>query len=105
MPIAILVVIRIVRALVATARLLTDWELLRAMPWSYIRRLPIRRPWIGVATVCLVLALVGAIVTVAAPDPAVRWQAYSLGLLAALIGIFSSWARFLVRWARLRGWL
>jgi hypothetical protein len=102
-PIVVLVVVRIVRAFVATARLLTDWQLLRTMPWRHIRRLPFRRPWIGVATVCLTLALVGAAVTVVAPDQDVRWQAYSLGLLAAVIGIFSSWARFLIRWARLRG--
>lgn len=103
MPIVVLVVVRIVRAFVATARLLTDWQLLRSMPWWYIRRLPFRRPWIGVATVCLTLALVGAVVTVVAPDHDVRWQAYSRGLDAALIGIVSSWARFLIRWARVRG--
>jgi hypothetical protein len=102
-PIAILVVVRMVRALVATARLLTDWELLRTMPWWYIRRLPFRRPWIGVAAASLALALVAAVVTVAAPDHGVRWQAYNVGLLAALVGIFSSWARYLIRWARLRG--
>ena len=56
MPLAIMLLIRAVRALRTTVRLLLDVKLLRSLPWAYIRRLPFRNAWIGIVTLTLVVS-------------------------------------------------
>jgi hypothetical protein len=102
-PLIVVVLIRLYNALKATFNLVTDWKLLRTMPWSYIRRLPFKHFWIGLATVSLIVTIAMTIGVAVAPDSDVRATLYSIGLYAVLAGIISSWVRAILQWIRLRG--
>lgn len=103
MPLIAVVVVRLYRALRATFSLLTDWKLLRAMPWRYIRRLPFKNPWIGLATLSLIVTIAMMIGVAVAPEAEVRGTLYSIGLVAVIAGIVSSWVRAVLQWLHLRG--
>jgi hypothetical protein len=94
MPFVVLAAIRLFRALVATARLLLDVRTLRALPWSYVRGLPLRDRYVGAATSCLGLALVALCVS------PVTNRAPEVAALLALAGIVSTWYRSTRRRAR-----
>jgi len=93
MALVIWALVRLARAMYATGRLLVDWKLMRAMPWGYIRALPRRDPWIGIATVALAVALVAIPVALVLPGSA-GIAAYEVGIFTALAGLVSSWIRF-----------
>jgi len=93
-PVVIWAVIRLARAMYATARLLLDWKLMRAMPWGYIRTLPRRDPWIGIATVTLGGALLMVPTAIVLPGTA-GVAAYEVGVFIAFVGLASSWIRYL----------
>ena len=86
--------VRIVRAMNATVRLLFDWKLMRAMPWSYIRTLPRRDPWIGIATLTLAVAVVTIPIALVLPRAAAE-PVYLVGITFAGCGVVSSWIRHL----------
>ena len=94
MPFAIFAVIRLFRALVTTVRLLADVRTLRSLPWGYVRGLPLRDRWVGVATGCLGLAVVALCVS-----PATN-RAPEVAALLAIAGIVSTWLRSTRRRAR-----
>ena len=101
MPVVIVIVIRVARALGTTIRLLLDVKLLRALPWAYIRRLPFRHAWIGIVTVTLFVSTVCAIAAIAIPGGTGAGLA-TAAFWAALAGLVSSWLRALVQRRRLR---
>ena len=101
MPLAVWAIIRILRALRTTFQLLVDVKLLRALPWAYIRRLPLRHAWIGVITLTLAISLTFALAALAVPGDTGRAMA-EIGWLAALSGVVSSWIRALVQRRQLR---
>ena len=97
MPVALWLLMRILRAVAATVRLLTDWKVLRRLPWAYIRTLPRRNRWIGLITVTLALSLVGTILAFVYPAPSVAGTIGSVSIFIGLIGVASSWVRALDR--------
>ena len=101
MPLVIVVVIRVVRAFATTVRLLFDVELMRALPWPYIRRLPFRHAWIGIATAALTVSTACAIAALATSGGTGAVLA-QVAWLAALAGLVSSWIRALHQRRRLR---
>jgi len=101
MPLVIVVVIRVVRAFATTIRLLVDVELMRALPWRYIRRLPFRHAWIGIVTVTLAVSTVFAIAALATSGDTGSGLA-QVAWLTALAGLVSSWIRALRQRRRLR---
>ena len=103
MPLIAVLIVRLYHAFKATFNLLTDWQLLRRMPWSYIRRLPFKHFWIGLATASLFITLAMMIGVAVTPDAEVRDDLYSIGLCAVVTGIVSSWVRAIVQWLRVRG--
>ncbi len=101
MPLVIFIWVRVFRALRTTFGLLANVKVMRALPWTYIRRLPFRNAWIGIITVTLVVSLACGLAALAAPGPAGAALA-ELAWLAALGGLASSWIRALVQRRRLR---
>lgn len=91
MPLALVIVvrlgIRVVRAVAATVRLARDRDTLRALPWPYVRALPRRNAWIGLATACLVLSVL------ALAAAAVVRQAAAVAFGIALLGVCLPWIR------------
>jgi hypothetical protein len=85
MPIAVWVLVRIVRAFGETAVLLSDRKTLRALPWPYIRAAPRRSKLGGVAVASLALSaaclLLGIVVK----------AALAVGIVVAFVGLFTSW--------------
>jgi asparagine N-glycosylation enzyme membrane subunit Stt3 len=90
MPLFGWLLVRMYRAFSATFRLLTNIEVMRALPWSYIRRLPRRNAWIGTLTVTLCLSLVLTVLGLAITGENGGGFA-SLGLVIGLVGLVSSW--------------
>ena len=101
MPIVFLLLVRTFRAFVATFRLLTNVEVMRALPWAYIRRLPFRNWWIGIIATTLAVSLGCALLAVLIPGTTGGALAQA-AWFASLSGIASSWIRALVQRRRLR---
>ncbi len=85
------------------ARVLSDWALLRTLPWRYIARLPFRHGWIAVAGWSLVVMVVCGVLTLALPDRDASDFALEIAWLAAAVGLVSSWVRAILMRVRLRG--
>jgi hypothetical protein len=105
MPAAIIaawiVLRRLLHAFVTTGRLLTNVAVLRALPWPYIRRLPLKNAWIAAATATLAVSLGGLVLGLAVPGRigvGLQTVAYWTGLA----GVISSWARALHQRRRFR---
>lgn len=94
MPFVIFAAIRLVRALVATVRLLADVRTLRTLPWAYVRGLPLRDRYVGASTACLGLAVAALCVS------PVTNRAPEVAALLAAAGIVSTWFRSTRRRAR-----
>ncbi len=87
MPLALLLnARRIWRALAATIRLLTNIEVMRAMPWTYIRRLPRTNVRIGMITATLSVSLVLSLLALAISGP----MGSELAVLAVFVAIFGA---------------
>ena len=100
MPIVGLLIIRkTFHAFSASFRLLCDVDVLRRLPWPYLRRLPLRNLWIGILTITLPLTLLGSLTALAIRGHAGANLA-SLAWLAALVGVLSSVFRSIVRGVR-----
>ena len=67
MPLIVIFVVRLCRAVAATTRLLTDVEVMKALPWPYIRRLPLHNRFVGFATLCLVVSFCGLLIAAVVP--------------------------------------
>jgi hypothetical protein len=85
MPLAIWVLVRIVRAFGETTVLLSDRKTLRALPWPYIRAAPRRSKLGGIAVSALALSAVCLVVGIAVT------AVLDFGILVALVGLFTSW--------------
>jgi hypothetical protein len=90
--IAVVVIWRIGKAFLAVYRLLRDTHMLRTLPWSYIKRLPLRDVWIGLAFVTLVVGAVAVVGTLVLPSALASTTA-GIGLIALWLGVVSSWVR------------
>jgi hypothetical protein len=100
MPIvAGLLIRRLFHAFSTTFRLLRDVDVLRRLPWSYLRRLPVRNPWIGILTLTLPLTLLASLAALATRGTTGTGLA-NLAWTAALVGIASSWVRWVARRVR-----
>jgi hypothetical protein len=86
-PLIAIFVVRLCRAVASTIRLLTDVEVMKALPWPYIRRLPLRNRFVGFAALCLVISFCGLVVAAVVPGA----QFVTLG--AAATGLLVSYAR------------
>ena len=104
LPVIVVVLVRVYRALAATFNLLTDLALLRALPWRYIARLPLRHGWIAVAAGSLLVTLVGTVLALSLPGQAASETALGIGWVGASVGLVSSWVRAIMMWIRLRGY-
>jgi len=93
--------VRIGAALMATFGLLFNVPVMRALPWGYIGTLPRKSAFTGIATASLLLGLL-AILSVAALPATGAHGAYVVGMAALIIGIGSSWIRWVIQWYRLR---
>ena len=102
-PLIVIVIIRVYRALAATFNLLSDWTLLRALPWRYITKLPLRHGWIAIAGWSLLVTVVCTVLVVIRPGKDASNLAGGLGCTAATLGLASSWIRAALTWRRLRG--
>jgi hypothetical protein len=91
-----LILRRIWRALRSTFNLLTNREVMRALPWPYIRRLPRRNAWIGILTATVALSLPLALLGIALPGEAGVGFA-GMSVLVALAGLASSGVRAVAR--------
>ncbi len=85
------------------ARVLSDWALLRTLPWRYIARLPLRHGWIAVAGWSLVMMVACAVLTLSLPTKDASDFVLGIGWLAAAVGLVSSWVRAGLMRLRLRG--
>jgi hypothetical protein len=72
------------RALRATLSLLSNLDVMRALPWPYIRRLPRRNRWIGFIAVTLCLSLVLVVLSAIPGQPALAGIAFFISLLGIL---------------------
>jgi hypothetical protein len=95
------ITVRIGQALLATFGLLFNVRVMRALPWSYIRTLPRTSAFTGIATASLAVGL-GALLPVAVLAPDTAQPAYVIGMSALVVGIGSSWVRWVLQWHRLR---
>lgn len=95
------VIVRIVGAFAATLTLVTSRRLIAGLPWRYLRTLPRARPWIGIATVCLVLGT-AALPAAALLPRSVALAAYNAGIASLALGIGVSWIRALTQWYSVR---
>jgi hypothetical protein len=103
MPLWIIpVAIRVVRALSATLRLLSDATLLRSLPWSYICRLPLRNAWIAVATTSVIGTLGASIALPLTSETHARHVVFYGGLGMLGVGLASSGIRSLLQHEKLR---
>ncbi len=87
MPLIVIFVVRLCRAVAATIRLLTDVEVMKALPWPYIRRLPLHNRFVGFATLCLVVSCCALLVAVVVPG------AQYATIVVAGTGLLVSYAR------------
>jgi energy-converting hydrogenase Eha subunit A len=97
----LLIIRRIFHAFSASFRLLSDVDVLRRLPWLYLRRLPLRNLWIGILTITLPLSLLGSLTALAIRGDTGANLA-SLAWLAALIGVLSAIPRSIVRGVKRR---
>ena len=102
MPLFIWVPVRIVRAFIATGRLLLDVKLMRSLPWPYLRRLPRKDPWSGILVVAIAAGLMSLVLTIILPLEAAT-VAYHIGIWPLLAGVVSTWIRALLQRRKLRG--
>ena len=91
-----LILRRMWRALRATFGLLANREVMRALPWAYIRKLPRRNAWIGILTATLALSLPLSLAGLAAPGETGMSLA-GLAFLVALVGLASAGVRGIAR--------
>src|SRR3954462_4098421 len=96
MPLVLWLVIRILRALAATVRLLTSPRTLRALPWPYIRGRALRDRWTGLLVLTVPVTTLAALVVAAGPTNGIRFAAWTVALCAGGLGILSSWVRAVV---------
>lgn len=101
LPLIIWIPYRILMAFWSTFRLLIDIRLLRALPWRYIVRLPLRNAWIAIAVVGVVGGLVGLIGLAVAPTSATH-ELYAIGFSFAFPALVSTWVRAIRQWRSLR---
>jgi hypothetical protein len=101
MPLIIWIPYRIGKAFLSTFQLLSNVGLMRAMPWRYLRRLPLRNAWIALASVGLAGGVV-AILGVAVLRGRTAELFFGWGLAFVWLAIVSSWARAVLQWWRLR---
>jgi hypothetical protein len=100
MPLLLWVVARLVRAAWSTFSLIFNPSAMRALPWPYVKQLPLANKWIGVVTASLAVSAFLSLLALAAPSPAGHGLAVA-AFVAALAGLSSSWCRALVsRWQR-----
>jgi hypothetical protein len=97
--VGVLIIRRIFHAFATTFRLLGDLDVLRRLPWHYLRQLPLRNLWIGILTVTLPLTLLASITALVIGGDSGASLAH-LAWTAALIGVLSSWLRWVVRRVR-----
>lgn len=100
-PLILWVPYRIFKAFWSTVRLLVDVRLLRALPWRYIVRLPLRNVWIAIAFLGVAGGLIGLLGLVVVPVGATG-ELYAFGFAFAFTGLASSWVRAILQWRRLR---
>jgi hypothetical protein len=91
-----LILRRTFHAFSASFKLLRDVDVLRRLPWRYLRGLPLRNLWIGILTITLPLTLLGSLTALAIRGDTGASLA-SVAWLAALIGVLSSVFRSMVR--------
>jgi hypothetical protein len=84
-----IVIGRIVRAFIATIRLVAGFRVLRTLPWVHIRRLPLQHVWIGLITASLFVTVACTILVLALSSGA----AAGIGMIVALAGLATSWMR------------
>lgn len=87
MPLVVLAVVRLFRAIAETVVLLANVKVLRALPWPYLRRLPRQNGLIALTAACLVLSVLGLLVGLVVPG------ALPVGALAGVLSIAVSIAR------------
>jgi hypothetical protein len=102
MPTIIWVIVRIARAFAATARLVFDIKLMRSLPWSYLRTLPLKDPWVGVLVVGIALGMLAIPLTILLPLDAAN-VSYQIGLWPVVAAIVTTWVRAWRQRRRLRG--
>ena len=91
---------RLARAFRSTFSLLTNVKLMRALPWSYIQRLPRKNKWIGILFLTLCISSALSLVALAVPESAGSALS-TTAFTVALLGITSSWMHGGVRrWQR-----
>jgi len=81
--------------------LLTSLDVMRALPWAYIRRLPRSNAWIGILTATVTLSLPLALLGIALRGEA-GFDVAGFAFLLSLIGLLSSGARSLAQRRRIR---
>jgi hypothetical protein len=101
MPLIFVLAVRLYRAFKATFDLLSDREVMRALPWPYLKRLPRQNALIGLTFCSLVGTFLAFLVTAAAPHDVSEFAA-EIGIGIALIGLGASWARAIYHWQKLR---
>ena len=96
-----IVVVLAVVALRSTFSLLSNRDVIRALPWPYIHRLPRRNVWVGILTLTVGLSLPLALLALALPGAA-GVGAAGFASLVALVGLASSGVRAIAanRWFR-----
>jgi hypothetical protein len=100
-PLILWIPYRIGKAFLSTFRLLFDFRLMRALPWRYIARLPLRNVWIAIAAVGLAAGVVG-IVVASALWGRPRELVWGSSITLVWLALISSWVRAIVQWRRLR---
>ena len=96
MPLVVIFLVRLCRAVAATIRLLTDIAVMKALPWPYIRRLPFRDRFVGFGALCLAVSFCGLLLASIVPG------AEDLTLAAAPAGLLVSYLRAVGRNRRRR---
>ena len=100
-PLVLWIPYRIGKAFLSTFRLLFDFRLMRALPWRYIVRLPLRDAWIAIAFVGFAAGIVGILGASTLPGRP-RELLWGSSLTFVWLALVSSWVRAIVQWRRLR---
>jgi VanZ family protein len=93
---------RLARAVGATFNLLRDKDVRRALPWSYLRRLPRQNVWVAILTLSLAVSIAASVLGLIVPGQTAGQNSAAVAFAAALIGLLSSFARQLYRHRRIR---
>jgi hypothetical protein len=102
MPLLIFLVRRLIPALRAIGTLIANPRARQVLPWSYIRGLPLRDPWLGFSMFTLLLGCLTLIVALASPSARAGQIVAGAGMGIAVLGTLSHWLRYRLMIRRIR---